>query len=339
MQLNPVKETRLGPIDVVACASTLGHLLRFVKGEGLQFRMLVEVIGSTVHLIRRENSPHETIPDIRGYGHRFPETYTTWDADVRGSASHQRILGYQFAGLGCLVRFKGDGYLPDKAGSIPEKQGENSTTSLETVTAKLATTGVAPVAPKRGAGSLPLQINPGGRVIPQEAVFDLKTRSVKSDPDIVMATELPRWWLAQIPNFILARHQFGRFNDIEVKDIRKDVEIWESTNADTLSRFASLLHRIVGVARGRKDGKMEILREADQPILKILEQLPEVPAAFSVQVARRWKSWLSGTGNLASGVDHEHEGEATDSDEDWVEFEGDFTFCSEECEYCGRCAR
>ncbi|KAG7138722.1 hypothetical protein HYQ45_018851 [Verticillium longisporum] len=51
------------PIDIVACGSTLGNLLRFTSGDEKPFRMLVNVVGSTVHLIRREKSPNETIDD------------------------------------------------------------------------------------------------------------------------------------------------------------------------------------------------------------------------------------------------------------------------------------
>lgn len=335
MQLNPVNETKLGPIDVVACGNTLRNLLRFVKGDGQPFRMLVEVVGTTVHLIRRENSPRETIPNVHGYGHRFLETYTAWDPDVRESTSHQRILHYQFAGLGCLVRFEADGYLPDKVGDIPGKQTEGDATSLEAVAAKLATAGVSRLAPRRAAYSLRLTISPGGRLIPHEAVLDVKTRSAKKDAEEVMSEELPRFWLGQLPNFVLARHVFGVFSDVEIKDIREDVKIWESTNSELLSRFASLLHGIVDVARGRKDSKMEIVREEDQDRLRLLGQLPQVPAAFSVNVALRWENWLSGMRDQASGSNQGSE--ATDSDEDWVEGEGDLTSCSEECDYCGRC--
>ena len=63
--------------DVVACASTLGNLLRFVRGEDRSFRMLAQMVGSTLFLTRREKSPTETIPNVRGHGHTFPEAYTT----------------------------------------------------------------------------------------------------------------------------------------------------------------------------------------------------------------------------------------------------------------------
>lgn len=79
-------------VDIFACSSTIGNLLRFVSGEEKQFRILVEAIGDSVFFERRENSPTELIPNVRGFGHTFPEAYTSWDAEVKGSISHQRII-------------------------------------------------------------------------------------------------------------------------------------------------------------------------------------------------------------------------------------------------------
>lgn len=90
LKQNPDFDTK--GIDIVGCGSTLGNLLRFARNIDKKFRMIVECVGSTVFFIRRENSPTQTIPDVRGYGHTFPEAYTTWDAAVRGSETHQRVI-------------------------------------------------------------------------------------------------------------------------------------------------------------------------------------------------------------------------------------------------------
>lgn len=76
-------------IDVAACGSTTGSLIRFINSWGKMFRMLVEIVDDRVFLIRRErerereNSPTELIPDIQGFGQSFLENYATWDSDVR----------------------------------------------------------------------------------------------------------------------------------------------------------------------------------------------------------------------------------------------------------------
>lgn len=342
-------------VDIVGCGSTLGSLLRFVRGEPRSFRMLVEVIGTTVHLIRRENSPREIIPDVRGYGHSFPEAYTSWDAGVRGSASNQRIVRYRFGGMSFLVRFESDGYLPDKAGSTkpaPKSPKKAEEDSLESLTSTLA---AAPIAPKTPLSGEALRVSHGGRTVPQPAIFDLKTRSARRMllPQDVLADELPRLWLAQISNFILAFHDRGTFHDIKIQDVRDDVSRWESDHAAELAHFAALLRRVVHLARSRPNGRLEIHREEGAASFQFREQVPGLPPAFSGETEKRWREHLGPTrpdsekdpgffytpdGGDSDDDDRSYSGRyGYDSDNGESE-EKDFTACSaDDCGYCGRC--
>lgn len=69
-----------------------------------------------------------------------------------------------------------------------------------------------------------LKVLRGGNQVPQSAVFDLKTRSIKKMDVDTIAEELPRLWISQIPNFILAYHTQGVFNDIQIHDVRDAVK-------------------------------------------------------------------------------------------------------------------
>ena len=73
----------------------------------------------------------------------------------------------------------------------------------------------------------------------------------------VLEDELSRYWLAQISNFILSRHETGVFNDIQVQDIRDDVNEWERQNQSHARALRWLLGKIITTAKGRKDGKLE----------------------------------------------------------------------------------
>lgn len=64
-------------IDVFACRSTLGNLLRFVRKVEKPFRMLIQVVRHLIFFIRKGNSPTELIASARGFGHTFPDVYTT----------------------------------------------------------------------------------------------------------------------------------------------------------------------------------------------------------------------------------------------------------------------
>ncbi|KAM3441819.1 hypothetical protein NHJ13734_002650 [Beauveria thailandica] len=361
MKLNPsVGDTMtVRNIDIFGCGSTLGELLRFVRGTQGTFRILVERLGKTVHLIRRGKSPLETIPNIRGYGHTFPESYTTWDTCSRGSSSHQRVVQFQFGGLECLVRFEGDGYLPDKAGERVKKEsrlGRQELNTPEDLAALLSISGTASHSSKS-----PLKISEAGCLVPQGAVFDLKTRSIKrkDEEDAIIADELPRLWIRQISTLILAYHTCGTFRDIQIRDMRAEMAEWEELNREALACFAKLLKQIVDISSELQDGRMEITCKEGDDGLCFRTQTADVKPAFSTATESRWKAWLNHdatdgpnkpssedevsvlsvvqkTLNRARGfkqrTDEEQEG-GRGLDDDTP----NYTACDEECDYCGHC--
>ncbi|KAK1566192.1 geranylgeranyl pyrophosphate synthetase [Colletotrichum navitas] len=326
------------PVDIVGCGSTIGNLLRFVRGDERPFRMLVEVVGGAVHLIRRENSPTETIPSVRGYGHTFPEAYTTWDAGVRGSASHQRVLRYDFGGLSCVVRHEGDGYLADKLGSLLDGGGAVASEKWS-VDSLIQGLDASEMESKSPSHSSPLSSQPGGFQVPQAAVFDLKTRSMLRKGKDFLAEELPRLWVAQIPNFILAYHQRGTFTEIEVMDVSEKVKVWEKSMQRELSQLAALLHRIVGLAHTSRDGRLEVIRQ-EASTLQVREQCPELPLAFSADMMAKWEDWLaSDAKSKVSGAERRADDLEREAEDDfaWAVGDDDYTACSEKCSYCGKC--
>jgi len=269
-------EFSLRDVDIIECGSTMGNLLRFARGQVHPFRMLVEVVGNTVFFIRRENSPTETIPDVRGYGHTFPEAYTTWSTSVRGPASHQRLINYGFAGMNCLVRFEADGFLPDL---LPEDLGTQNDHTPKTGDVKVedllssihGATISSVYSATTDAESKKLNISRKGRRIPQCGIFDLKTRSLKRINVDTLAEELSRLWTRQIPNFVLAYHKSGKFIDIRVEDVREDLKHWEEVQQPALAKFASLLEMVVSFARSAENGKLEIQHEEGKNVLNLRE--------------------------------------------------------------------
>lgn len=338
--------------DVVACGSTLGNLLRFIRGEDKHFRLLVELVERAVFFIRRENTPRELIPDVKGYGHSFPEAYTTWDADVEGSVSHQRVLSYRFGGLGFLMRFEGDGYILAKGedekdshiGTSEANEG-NAKGAVDALAAALDHSRVTAVAPSAGSG---LTVSSAGTLVDQERIFDLKTRSIRRKEaatfEDTFADQLPRLWVSQVPKFILAYHDRGKFEDVTVKDARKDVKAWEMEQVDALSRLAALIHHIVGLIKSRPDGKLE-LRHATAGTLEVREQLVDAGDALPDVVRVLWAKRRGMADGVA--VEQEHLRYDEDLDFDREDDEGDafgwddrsepdFTACSaNDCGYCG----
>ena len=313
-------------LDVIACGSTLGNLLRFVRGQDKFFRILVEVVHNTVFFIRRENSPTELIPNVRGYGHSFPEAYTSWDPDVKGSASHQRLIRYRFGGLNFLVRFEGDGYIAEDQPPLSPKL-KTQTTQVPTVDSLIEDFSVSGVTSDGPASCSKVEMKYAGDVINQSLIFDLKTRSARKKDQDILGEELPRLWVAQIQKFILAYHVDGTFNDIEVRDVKDEVKAWEAAHRNELSTLAALIHRVIALVRNSPDGKLE-LRHANLGNLEILKQLPEAGDVLSAEVKSLW-------------MDKSDDSDSNAGDEGgvvWVETnENDYTACTESCGYCGRC--
>ncbi|KAK4097076.1 hypothetical protein N658DRAFT_562034 [Parathielavia hyrcaniae] len=266
-------------VDIFACGSTLGNLLRVVRGQDRAFRMLVYKLHKAVFLVRRENSPTELIQGVRGYGHAFPEANTTWEADVKGSASHQRLVRYDFGGLDLVVRFEADGYIKPSAQSTEERSptyevraspsSVSSQTILNDLTTSLSSSTITPsllcnTTPTSSTTTLTTTHTPNP-LTPLTTLFDLKTRSFRTrhlrpDP---LSDELPRLWASQIPHFILAFHDAGHFapHDTEVRDVREDVRRWEREHALELGRLAAVLSWVKTEVYGIIEGGVTLRRE------------------------------------------------------------------------------
>ena len=257
-----------GDVDLVACGSTLGNLLRFTRGVEKSFRFNVEAVGNTVFFVRKENNPKEIIPDVHGFGHTFPDTYTTWEPEVKGSLTHQRIVKYQFGELRCLLRFECDGYTK-KFSTATQVQSAKSGVPQNIDDDFIAAFDKTQFSDKSVSydGDLQqLKIDYVGSAVPQQAIFDLKTRSGKFKKDINMSDITPMLWIKQVPNFIVAYHDgAGLFEDIQVQDVRHEVYQWERDNQDVIRRFAILLRKIIATAKEKRE-LLEVYCEGTQSL-------------------------------------------------------------------------
>ncbi|KAJ4292669.1 hypothetical protein N0V90_009332 [Kalmusia sp. IMI 367209] len=319
-------------VDIFACGNTMGNLLRFVSSIDKSFRFNIELIGSTVFLVRKENDPRETIDGIHGYGHTFPEAYTTWDRDVKGSESHQRLCRYKFGRLKCIVRFECDGYLKkglEHVGGLSTlTQGftvDNILSSLKNVAVTRSLTDQIDT----------LTIKPGGGFVPQHAIFDLKTRSGRYKKEINMDEIYPLLWLKQIPNFVVAYHDgAGTFPNagIYVKNVKDDINVWEKRNKPAIRRLAVLLEKIIEIAKHDGTGLLEVYcPSADR--LEIRRQDGQGVHALPSDLRNKWDGPLEEL-TFPDQKDDDGGGRQFDNDSD---SELDYTACGADCGYCGRC--
>jgi hypothetical protein len=339
-------------VDLFACGSTLGSLLRFARGVDKAFRFNVEMIGRTVFFIRKENDPREVIQDVRGFGHTFPEAYTTWEEEVKGSDTHQRIVQYKLGDLQCLLRFESDGYIKDPTPDSASSSAKIPASEDDVLQALQSTTITRPTEAPSSKNKT-ITVKHAGSAVPQHRIFDLKTRSRKHGADIDISDIYPVLWLKQIPNFIVAYHNValggaGIFQDIRVLDVQKDVQAWEESNTDGIHRLAVLLEEIIAVVKEDEGRLLEIYCPgADR--LEIRVQYGDGVHALPMDLNDRWMR----SGTSAETSDDEDDGGLTidsyiSDDDDHGRFgysydadsddEPDYTACSaHDCGYCGKC--
>ncbi|EPE03907.1 geranylgeranyl pyrophosphate synthetase [Ophiostoma piceae UAMH 11346] len=372
-------------IDIVACGYTFGNLLRFIRRDELEpggckpFRLVAQLIGSddeskedgkskaTLFLVRRENAPDECIPGISGFGHTFPEAYTTWDAATRKSKSHQRLIKYRFGGLNILLRSEADGYFhqtTQKASSgavrpAAEKTGIDDIDNLFASFGMGSQAASSPVDTAETEDSL--QVQHGGSSQPQSAIFDIKTRSIwkKEQHDEMLDQEMPRLWCRQMPTFILAFHRKGVFakEDIEIIDVRQDITKWEQDHQESLQKLAELLQMILAQVKVLPRGKkLEICHTEGDGADECLEFREPGPGAMDALSEKGRRLWMGqdDDGDDVDGSAHVDEDEDEDDESDSRSYNGrfnddsgwsdadleelDYTACSSsDCGYCGKC--
>lgn len=266
----------LDGVDIMTCRLTLEDLLGFISGVAVPFRILVRVdfgthvflqrsdINESIRCPERLQALHKQDPDPDHYN-SFLEACTTWSPEVEACEGHQRIMSYGFGGMKLLVRCRIDGYLPDRDLS-PDPRPFSRATHEHTT---------AHSGPRSG-GSLDTYLPVGsrfqaikkGRHIPQSALFDVKTKSIDKK-STALAQQLPRLWLGQVPNLLVACHQDGLFDStlVSVVDAKDSIKNWETDNQEILAGLALLLKRLVSY--GRKHGSFEICYQGGSPNLEL----------------------------------------------------------------------
>ncbi|KAB5586293.1 hypothetical protein GE09DRAFT_59099 [Coniochaeta sp. 2T2.1] len=310
-------------VDIVCCYSSLGNLVRFILGKDKSFRILVQAVGNSVFFVRRENSPTEKIEDIRGHGHTFPEAYTTWDPEVRGCDTSHRILRYRFGGLRMLVRAEADAYVADESEQAPslssraaEKESASTSSPTRAKDIELLSTLMSSLSPASHASpsstsptTISIATNPSSQApVPQSQILEIKTRGIwKKDQEDTIAEEMPKLWLARVPNFVVAYHDRGTFEaGIKVQDVKLRVDRWEKMAKRELAALAALLHRLIGLVRERADGKIELCRTG-MGDLEVREWGGDVGEVVSEETKGRWVGGGVQITGSAAGLGKEEE--------------------------------
>lgn len=283
------------------------------------------------------NHQKEVIPDVRGYGHSFLDSFTSHEDKLKKTESHQRVISYSFGGLKCVLRFECDGYFADKDGELDATASELKDLNL----------------PKTPTSNL-IQSEKSGKAVPQESIIEIKTRS-QAKGTLDMNEQLPRLWLRQIPNLITAYHFRGKFADVQEQAVKQDTLSWEAEHEAELQSFASILRQLIVEVKRASHLKLELCRTGLGP-LELREQSgvqrEALPAYWKDKWAGEYREDPDGEDGPSdtcahsdrcpslsqSGESSDTEGSGGDDDDD-DDFALDYTACDfTTCGYCGHCA-
>lgn len=340
-------ELDLEEVDVVICRNTMGKLFDFVMNYSKNFEIDVEIVGNKAIFVRKEKKTTGFM-NFQGFGHTFPKEYTRWDSAVKGSTSHHRVAEYEFAGLKYLVRFSSDGYLAENAGHQKVSSPRQSIADPVSTTKLLSSGGFPMISEKRPITGHELVVRNGGIEVDQAATIKIKTQGIHSRVDI--ESVLPRLWMSQTPNLIVAYHKNGRFEDVQILDMRKHLAKWEEANSLNLRKLNAIIRQIIDTVQNTISRKCRIKR-TDNKELEIWELDISHQSALPADLCRKLggkdlededeRSKHTGQVNFARDLWEDDDDDDLKDDygySDTDESIKDYTACSSEhCGNCGHC--
>jgi hypothetical protein len=164
---------------------------------------------------------------------------------------------------------------------------------------------------------------------------------MKKETD-VLGEQIARLWVTQIPNFVLGFHKRGVFEEIQVRDVQKEVRKWEEDNEMVLYQFATLLRTLLSFSRSCDDGKFELRREEGSSMLELRTQADDAGCTLPDDLKERWISATDAHSDRNAGRSSSP-GDTEDVESDGLDWDDDeyqdFTACSaDDCGYCGHCS-
>ncbi|KAK4235396.1 hypothetical protein C8A03DRAFT_46466 [Achaetomium macrosporum] len=246
----------IGDFDLVTDRNNIRKLLRFVQGSSDDaFQIRVEIAGEKTALFTRvEEKTKETIQGFRGYGHNFEKAYTRSDS---GSTGHHRIVSYTFGGLKCIIRHEVDGYVDDN------RDPSDLANELGDAMKKLAISKPDIAIKYPGVVGIEAQ----GRAVDLSTTLEIKTRA--SHRVLDMAEVSPQLWISQTPRLVVGYHRRGLFDDVQLRDMARELAQWETRNQKHLSMLAGLLNKIINVVKSSGGDRSALVKYDGGSKLKI----------------------------------------------------------------------
>jgi hypothetical protein len=281
----------LDDTDVISNASNLRKLFDLLRNKTwIAERFDIEMRGGTMLLSRWNDDPN--LSHSLGFGAGFERATCHYapddDSIIQGSASHHRVVMYRFGGLQCVVQSEVDAYYCDcdhskspfpltpagsqSEGETPHSDGRNlpptnAFTALSLDDPDDSPSPTAAATPATASTPSPtLRIHHIGRSIPSHCLVEVKTRNAGL---IALSTPEAQLYFSRRTKLYMAQHEKGVFTpgpDLVVRDMTRDLEVWEEKEQVTLRKVTALLRLVRERVRALKERGVErvsLVCEAD----------------------------------------------------------------------------
>ena len=124
-----------------------------------------------------------------------------------------------------------------------------------------------------------------------------------------MSEIYPRLWVSQIPNFIVAYHNQGLFEEenTHVTDVRNEVLKWQGENQDSIKRLHLLVNLIVAFAKkSNQKGQLEVCR-SDLDTIEIREHATNASHVLPDNLLNQWTAVIGVDEESPSFSDHDND--------------------------------
>ncbi|KAG2112945.1 hypothetical protein BD769DRAFT_1673915 [Suillus cothurnatus] len=211
----PVSTTK--QFDFITDRNNLRKLLYWASGSSDEkdFRIDIDVAGSTCLFTRLEAQNTDTVEGFMGYGHEYKQAATRVTRGCERATGHHRMISIDIGELKILLRFA-IGACTSSINDINDEDdllsgfsglGIDEASASNTLDTKKPQVTVSTV---RGVSIT--QTFPR-KVVPQASLIELKTRAAHRELD--WAEIYPQLYLSQTAFLYIAKHERGNFNTLE----------------------------------------------------------------------------------------------------------------------------
>ena len=231
------------------------------------------------------------------------ERYTRISASAARTASHYRVVRYEFAEQKILLRYAVDAYRGSFAAALMQADGIEDTDSGPLVKPRKNLNIKGKPHSKRLPSRLPIKIVNGGRRIPHAATVEL-TNKAQHNRTASIEHKMPDSWISQTLNYHLCFHRpqmtgsskLTIFDRIEYVPMGVLLIDWEKTNAEKLDALAHILGNVIKAAKelgrscivscdGSKGGTLKVSRAEREEIPALPEDMQSLFAPIKNEAA------------------------------------------------------